>query len=171
MKLSDISPYGLPPKFESFSKAKKERAKRIKILKESPHYVEPELRVKLANCKKGKRCNSAACPVCQRRIRMHLIRLFSSVMHDKTEWSVVTIIFYEKILTTKQLEELNPTIYKDRLRKQLKASGIDVFAYGTIELDFHPELNGWLAHAHLVIHTTNAKKLKRLKRFYRKKIT
>ncbi len=127
------------PKFETASKAKRERKVRIADLRKADYEAALILADVLADCAPLEPCGSAACPVCFRGYRIAMIQktLRMIAAYDDVQWCVVTLIFYGDALTDEELKEWHPKAFMRRLREQLRRLGIQGPIVGSVEVYRH----------------------------------
>ncbi|WP_087025766.1 hypothetical protein [Thaumasiovibrio subtropicus] len=152
------------PLFETVKQAKEENEARIDILWAVGGEENVNLALELEACTYDeKKCNSAACKICNREYRMQLVNPRVSMMAEcgLDHW-MLTVIDYKGAFSHEQLTAFDVRKAKDRLRKQLSRAGFHGPIFGSIELDYHDECKLWLPHAHLIVPITeqnvNAKK-------------
>ena len=124
----------IPDKFETFSEAKARRAGKIRILGKGKRTAR-KLATKLGHCRKGKRCQSAACDVCVGRERLKLYRETRPIFAAHPDWARASVIpagFLIPVgkLSTVDLKtvgaRINKRLERSSLRKRIVIAGIDI---------------------------------------------
>ena len=109
-------------------------------------------------CERNIRCNSAACKICSRILRLYLVEtLVQNVGIKADEYSLVTVIFYDSVVG--DCRDINLVSLKERLRKMITRSGIKNAVIGAFEMDYEPKEKQWYPHFHLLMPKSNDLKL------------
>tara|TARA_R110000782_G_scaffold30891_4_gene76567 strand:- start:3652 stop:4467 length:816 start_codon:yes stop_codon:yes gene_type:complete len=137
-------------KFETVNEVNNRSSLRQKVLSKSSRDDCIQLSDKLYACN-YEPCCSAACPRCFRCYRRWFYAEVCHLYEQYDEAYSLTIIYYDECLTSKELYKYDPKTLKDRLRQQLKRSGFKQPVIGCLEIDYHPEINRWLPHFHLLV--------------------
>jgi hypothetical protein len=121
----------------------------------------------ISSCQHGARCDSAACPVCGRRFRIHFAgHLAKLIENDYADWWAVSLVPVDCdcMYPLGRLRQFNPDQFKDRVRKQLERSEL-VDAAVVFGIDFAVQVFSqpnkaplWRPHAYMLIrgHSTAA---------------
>jgi hypothetical protein len=156
----------IPPRpdgFESFADAKKRRARKIRTLGQGDK-EQQRLADKLERCRKGSRCESAACDICLRLYRLRLLRQTGPVLAARLHWtraSVVPAGFLRPLgeLTNVELKALGEMIDKrlerSSLRRRIVLAGIDI----SLNLQDNNTI-GWQLHLYMLIEGKNTLRLR-----------
>ena len=156
------------PDFETKKKAKKESLLRQKVLSGSKNTEEQQLGTKLSECGKTP-CLSPACFVCARQHRRWFFGEANHLSEQYPNVKMMTVINYDSMIPDKKLEQFNPLVHMDRLRKQLERCGITCPIVGSVEIDYHTESKMWLPHFHLMMTGNESNALKKLKKMFKRK--
>jgi hypothetical protein len=180
-KASVASPKFNPQKaldgFETFSVAKDRRQALGEILATGDSAA-CRLAQVMVGCRKGRRCRSAACPVCSRKFRIVWCGHLAEAIHTSyRDWASVSLVPPDLRFLRGQLHNFHPNQFKERLRKQLERGklgisrariigGIDIALQVFDNPRRQPE---WRPHAYLMIESTSAGVIKNtLRRHYPK---
>ena len=82
---------GKPEGFETFADAKERRDQKIRILSQGDK-DQQRLATKLERCRKGCRCESAACDVCLRLYQLRLFRQTGPVLAARPPWTRASVV-------------------------------------------------------------------------------
>lgn len=156
----------LMPKFESKKMARKESRIRQKTLKKSQIRKAAELSIKLAECRDYP-CYSPACPVCARQFRRWFYSECRHLFDQYENAYFLTLIFYGRMIDDKELMNVDLSVIKHCLRKQLDRSGFIDPVIGSLEFDYHAESGLWLPHFHLMVLGDDMPIKELRKRFYK----
>jgi hypothetical protein len=152
-----------PQGFETFADATKRRAQKIRILGRG-NRDEQRLAAKLERCRKGCRCESAACDVCLRLYRLRLYRQTGPVLAARLHWTRASVVpagflFPLGALTNVELKALGEMIDKrlerSSLRRRIVIAGIDI----SLNLQDN-NLIGWQLHLYMLIEGENTQRLR-----------
>jgi hypothetical protein len=150
--------------FETFSVAKERRQALCEILATGDSAACSLGRV-IVGCRKGRRCRSAACPVCSRKFRIVWCGRLAQAIHTSfSDWVSVSLVPPDLRFLRGQLHNFHPNQFKDRLRKQLERGklgisratiigGIDIALQVFEDPRRQPE---WRPHAYLLIKDTSS---------------
>jgi hypothetical protein len=106
--------------FETFSVAKERQQALWEILATGDSAACSLVRL-IVGCRKGRRCRSAACPVCSRRFRIVWCGRLAEAIHTSyRDWVSVSLVPPDLRFLLGQLRNFHPNQFKDRLRKQLE---------------------------------------------------
>jgi hypothetical protein len=163
--------------FETFSVAIDRRQALCEILATGEGAAYRLAQVMVA-CRKGRRCRSAACPVCSRKFRIVWCSHLAEAVHTSyRDWASVSLVPPDLRFLRGQLHTFHPSQFKERLRKQLERGkfgisrariigGIDIALQLFDDPCRQPE---WRPHAYLLIESTAAGVIKNtLRRHYPK---
>ena len=110
--------------FELLEKVEGDR-RSLELLLREGNAAQQRLAEIISPCKQGARCDSAACPVCGRRFRMRFAgHLAELIANDDADWWAVSFVPKDRIYALGRLRQFSPSLFKDRLRKQLERSGL-----------------------------------------------
>jgi hypothetical protein len=152
--MSIIAGYSLPDGFETYAEAKERRAYKIEILS-GGNSTQRRLAAKLAQCRKGARCNCGACDVCTRRFRLQFFQQLEPILASLPHWTIVSavpadLLFAEGDLATTDLIAIGKKISKRlerwSLRNRIVIAGIDI--------SLNTENNktvGWQLHLYMLV--------------------
>jgi len=156
---SDFDPRDTLAGFETFSVAKERRQALCEILATGDSAACSLGRV-IAGCRNGRRCRSAACPVCSRKFRtVWCGRLAEAIHTSDSDWVSVSLVPPDLRFLRGQLHNFHPNQFKDRLRKQFERGklgisratiigGIDIALQVFEDPRRQPE---WRPHAYMLI--------------------
>ena len=157
-------------RMETSGFAEKEEKVRIKMLRkekvDSPCYMMAQSlakRMTHAYCENDYHISMAS------SVTMHQFRVFlgSEMIRnfkDDAPLYLVTIVPLNECLEEERLESFSPQRFKDKLKKQLRRSGVDACCVvGGIEIDFHTNLGCWVPHFHLLVSGVGRRQLEAFK--------
>lgn len=140
--------------FETLDEAKAERNHRARRLRKHGF---PDLADTLANCRKSRRCQSLACPVCGRvrRVRhtAQLLRFLAA--YPLSELTFVTLINPADAVRRNQLASFNPNRFVTKLRRQLQRAGFDAktsFLLAWVDLEWDAGRERFQPHVHAIVY-------------------
>ncbi|EDX3113847.1 hypothetical protein B6O77_000865 [Salmonella enterica subsp. enterica serovar Mississippi] len=163
------------PNFESEVDAENENNIRIKLLKKyagkskkRKEKVMP-LIVKLESCSMVTPCGSMACAKCQRYRRLKFIDKWYPYFKTRCDYNMVTLIYYKDTFKNEELNDWEPYLLSQRLKKSLTRIGFDSPVIGGFDMDYHlhtHDVKGshWMPHYHLLI-PNDPEKLKLLRKY------
>jgi hypothetical protein len=150
--------------FETFDEARDRRRKKRAVLRRGDR-TNQLLARKLRRCRKGRRCNSAACDVCMRRHRKELYRKLNRVFKQHPQWTRASIITNNLTAGYGQLNRVNLLAVARRLRKRIERSRIRRYiVMAGIDFSLNLEANKiqhWQLHVYLVVNAKLTSKLKK----------
>ena len=158
----------LPKRFETLKASQKESRLRQRCLAKSSLKRCRKLGALLDSCGGDDGpCGSGACPVCFRAYRKNMITK-ALKLHDKhPELKVVTLIFYEDAISSKDFMRWDVSKLLNKLRRQLGRIGVRGPIVGSFDIDYHDDIKRWLPHFHLLIPNDEGE-LKALRRYMNK---
>lgn len=140
--------------FESVKEAESRRAKLIRTL-QSGYSDALWLAEHLGKCRKGRYCDSAACPVCARRFRRRWAGgIAKLIANDPHSWCSISLVHVDYRYPLGSLHNFQIRKAKDRLRKQIARSALRDFIF-VGGFDFLVEACGrgapaWVPHFYLL---------------------
>ena len=158
----------LLPTFETEEDIRTENAKRIRLLRRSADSSHQDLAAKLEGCSDGGCCNSPACRICGSRYRRYIIGEMLRNFDETDKLQMVTVVPSSDAFPIDKLMEYNPHVLMNRVRRQLKGSGLGhLQVMGGVELDLDDELGLWQPHLHFIVAGATQSDFKEFrKRFY-----
>ncbi len=139
--------------FESIDDAINESLIRQKFLYDSEldedHLIANDLESCIENVDRV--CNSTACPIDVRLFRQWLCAELIELALQHECLQLLTLLFYDEMMTDKELNRCDFKKLKERLWRQLKRAGFENPVIGTLEFDYHTECGLWLPHFHLIV--------------------
>jgi hypothetical protein len=157
--MATTATFSIPEKFETLSEAKERRSTKARILSKGKRRAR-KLATKLDQCRKGQRCDSAACDVCVGRARLKLYRETRPIFAAHSDWTRASIIpagFLVPVgkLSTVDLKAIGARIAKrlerSSLRNRIVIAGIDI----SLNLQDN-EIVGWQLHFYILIEGENS---------------
>lgn len=123
----------------------------------------------LENCTIYKPCKSMACAQCQYIRRLRYLAKWLPYFDGDIEHKMVTLIFYQEMMSTKDLKKWTPDLLRQRLRKELSRIGFNGTITGGFDMDYHqythaPKESHWMPHFHLLI-PNEPEKLEKLRTY------
>ncbi len=138
------------PGIEKSQDIENEKEFRINALLNMPSKGNKDLGRKLKSCNRSSPCDSAACPRCFSQFRKWSFSELSHLSKGK-QVSMVTLLFYSRMLTSNELFTYNFEKLKECLATRLKRCGFTCPVIGYLEFDYHSENKRWLPHFHLMV--------------------
>jgi hypothetical protein len=137
-------------RFETLADAQQESERSEQLLR-SFTGGKKELAELLQECRAGDyECNRPFCPICARVFRRWFIGELLRITKGDEPVRIYTILLKEAPRDT--INDLDPTIVPDRLRKQLQRAGLGtVPVIGGIEIVYKANKRVWVLHANLVM--------------------
>jgi len=144
--------------FETYIDCVEENYTRISILNSSQREDAWILAEKLELCTEEiKRCNSAACKLCNHRYKVaRCDEVVSKIKQSGFKWRVLTVIDYSRSVRREYLTDDITKKAKMRWGQTLRRCRVEGPVIGGVELDYHEECSMWLLHAHLLYPETEA---------------
>jgi hypothetical protein len=149
--------------FETFADAKKRRAQKIRALGQGDQ-EQRRLADKLEQCRKGCRCESAACDVCLRLYRLRLFRQTGPVLAARLHWTLASVVpagFLHPLGELRKVElkalgeMIDKRLERSSLRRHIVLAGIDV----SLNLQDN-NIIGWQLHLYMLIEGENTLRLR-----------
>jgi len=137
--------------FESIKNCKKYNRRNIKALYAADEPKYHALARKIESCGRTP-CNSKGCMVCGREYRRFLFHETSRLSDSFGEVHTCTLIPKYSFVDNEQIRTFTPIKSINRLRKQLCRESVPNPVIGSLEIDYHPDAEGWLPHFHLIIY-------------------
>lgn len=159
-KRTKVRKTALPKGFETFTEAKDRRYNLIRALraKSPPAKREPghagyeRLAKKWDRCKKGRRCGSAACPVCLRLHRKRLLRDVMAIFEKvKDPLRFLTIIPEDGAFEPGSLHKVDLKMLKERWSKRIRRTSGIKLAFLGIDISYNCNQDKgpyWQLHLH-----------------------
>lgn len=153
----------LPPDFETVSRARGRRDRLVGQLTRSLEPGAPELASRVGSCRKGVRCGSGACQVCQRQERKQMIRAADAALRKDGPLLRLSWIPRGGVIPLGGLATFDLRRFiASRLRSLQRAlPGTTVF--GGVDVSLNTFENGtpvWVVHLYLLIEATDSPALR-----------
>lgn len=145
------------PAFETKAAMEAESEKRQYDLSKSEIKAHRKLGSKLYECNEDEPCGDASCPVCFREYRKQIIYDILQSIGNKKDYCIITIIFYSDAMTDDDVTKSNVLNIKNKLYQQLYRIGFKDPIVGSIEIDFHTDIEKWMPHFHLLVKKDHEK--------------
>lgn len=155
----------LPHDFETHQEAVKRRDKLITTLTRSTG-DDKALAKNLRRCKKERRCQIEACPICMRHFRIWLLREGQMVLEEgrRRRWYACTIVPAGLRVPPGELASFDPKKYVKKVQRKLRYSRLKgALVIGGIDFSFNTKNNKdlhWQPHLYLLISTGRSRKSK-----------
>lgn len=154
----------LPRKFETHQEAVKHRDKLVATLTKGTD-EDKALAKNLRRCKRERRCQSEACPVCMRLFRKWLLREGLMVLEERRCWYACSIVPAGLRKPVGELANFDLENYVEAVKKRLERSSDlkDALVIGGVDFSLNTEDNGnpvWQPHLYLLIAGLPKKQLK-----------
>jgi len=144
----------LPEGFETQAQAMDRRAYRIHVLL-GGNRRQQLLAKKLQRCRKGNRCNSGACNVCERLFRLGLLRQLQPISDSRPHWTRASVVPADLLFAEGELAEVDLNAIKRKISKRLERSSLkDRIVVAGIDISLNTEDNltiGWQLHLYMII--------------------
>lgn len=153
----------LPPDFETVSQARDRRDRQARQLARSPEPGAHDLASRIGSCRKGDRCGSGACQVCQRKERKILIGAANAALRKDEPLLRLSWIPRGGVIPLGGLAAFDLRRFiASRLRALQRAlPGITVFGGVDVSLNtFENATPVWVVHLYLLIEAADTKPLR-----------
>lgn len=135
--------------FESIEAARAEQRHRLQLLASS-QTDDGQIEARLRRCKKGARCQNAACRLCMRRLRIWWVGELMQVFQAEDALISVTLIPPKAPVAVGELSRFSQGRLFDSVRQQLTRAGCTSPVLGAIDGTFEYSESVWLPHVHLI---------------------
>src|SRR5262249_67416 len=120
----------------------------------------------LAQCRKGRRCETEACDVCKRRFRKQLLQAAAEIIQSRPCWVRESIIPAGMAFPSEGLNEVDLSLIIKRVRKRLERSKLlaDRIVLGGIDISLNlqdGEIEHWQLHLYLLIEGNDTEAVKK----------
>ena len=124
----------LPEGFETHVEAEERRAYKIEVLS-GGNKAQQQLAGKLQRCRKGDRCNTGACDVCERLFRLRLLRQLQPILDSRPHWTRASVVTADFLFTPGELADVDLNALRRKiskrferwsLRNRIVIAGIDI---------------------------------------------
>ena len=139
------------PDFETIQHMEDESEIRQRDLFNNTTSLYRQLGAILYECNDEEPCMNAACPVCFREYRKQIIYDTLQSIDNINDYCIVTIIFYRDAMTNRDITKANILRIKNKLYQQLNRIGFNNHIIGSIEFDYHCDIEKWIPHFHLLV--------------------
>jgi hypothetical protein len=152
-----------PDRFETYADARERRTQKIRILSQGDK-DQQRLATKLERCRKGCRCESAACNVCLRLYRLRLFRQTGPMLAARPHWTRASVVPAGFLLPLGELvnvelkalgEMIDKRLERSSLRRRIVLAGIDI----SLNLQDN-NIIGWQLHLYTLIEGENKLRLR-----------
>ena len=162
--MKNQSTNSLPANFETFEQACDRRRALVRDLNRGGKPAQELARIS-SKCRIGSRCQSGACPVCERRHRKWLVKSALPIIDQYPEWTCVSVVPEKLLVPLGQLAELNLNKIVETNRRRLQRSAVsDLPVIGGVDISHNTEENrdiGWQAHLYFLIAAPKTEHLDR----------
>ncbi len=143
-------PYG----FETYAQAKDRRAFKIHVLR-GGNPQQRRIAARLARCRKGKRCNSGACDVCERRFRLRLLRQLTPILASRKHWVRASVVTADLLFVPGELADVDLNALRRKISKRFERWSLrDRIVIAGIDISSNSQDNeaiGWQLHLYIMI--------------------
>jgi hypothetical protein len=144
----------LPDGFEALAEAQQRRRQRSRLLQRG-NGADQHLGIKLANCRKGRRCGSEADPICIGKFRLWLYRQALPIFASRPHWTRASIVTAGVLIRYGQLHSFNLHAFVKRIAKRLERSSLRnriMFCGVDVSLNLRNNvIIGWQFHLYVLI--------------------
>ncbi len=144
----------LPEGFETQAQAIDRRAYNIHALS-GGNTQQRRLAAELQRCRKGYRCKSGACNVCERLFRLRLLRQLQPILDARPHWTRASVVTTDLLFAEGELEKVDLNALRRKISKRLERWSLrNRIVVAGIDISLNTEDNkaiGWQLHLYMII--------------------
>jgi hypothetical protein len=153
----------LPKGFETFAEAKARREFKIEVLG-GGNKAQQHLAGKLQRCRKGNRCNSGACDVCERHFRLRLLRQLMPILASRPHWTRASIVTADLLFAPGELAQVDLNALRRKISKRFERwSRRNRIVIAAIDISSNSQDNnaiGWQLHLYMLLEGEHVRAVK-----------
>jgi hypothetical protein len=143
-----------PEGFETHAQAMDRRAFKIDVL-QGGNRQQRLLAMKLQHCRKGDRCNTGACDVCERLFRLRLLRQLQPILDSPPHWTRASVVTADFLFAPGELATVDLNALRKKISKRFERWSLqDRIVVAGIDISLNTENNrtiGWQLHLYMLI--------------------
>jgi len=144
----------LPEGFETHVEAEERRAYKIEVLS-GGNKTQQQLARKLQRCRKGARCNTGACDVCERLFRLRLLRQLEPILASRSHWTRASVVPADFLFAPGELGNVDLNALRKKISKRFERWSLrNRIVIAGIDISYNIEDNeavGWQLHLYMLV--------------------